>query len=231
MSSGPELKLDWCSYQAAKYAVERWHYSHRMPKSKLAKIGVWEDDRFIGVIIFGVGATSDLVKQYSLRSTEGCELVRVALDSHSNTVTRMFKVAISMLKRQSIGLRLIVSFADPEVGHVGGIYQGGNWIFTGRTSQSDEYIYRGRRWQGRSFRNKFKRMENHPLVKKVKGSAKLRYLYPLDKAMRRQIEPLRQPYPKRVTSIGSDVPAVQAGEPGASPRVTLSKAKKVKHGT
>lgn len=26
-SPKPELRLDWCSYQAAKYAVEYWHYS------------------------------------------------------------------------------------------------------------------------------------------------------------------------------------------------------------
>jgi len=43
-----ELKLDWCSYQAAKYAVENWHYSKCMPVGKLVKIGVWEDKKYIG---------------------------------------------------------------------------------------------------------------------------------------------------------------------------------------
>jgi hypothetical protein len=27
MNSGPELKLDWCSHQAAEYAVDHWHAS------------------------------------------------------------------------------------------------------------------------------------------------------------------------------------------------------------
>jgi hypothetical protein len=58
------LYLDWCSHEAAKFAVEHWHYSKVIPKSKLAKIGVWEDGTFIGAIIFGVGATADLVKAY-----------------------------------------------------------------------------------------------------------------------------------------------------------------------
>lgn len=62
--SKPTLKLDWCSHEAAKYAVEHWHYSKCMPKSKLAKVGVWEDDRFIGVVMFGVGATKDIVAPY-----------------------------------------------------------------------------------------------------------------------------------------------------------------------
>ena len=25
------LKLDWCDYKAAKYAVEHWHYSKSLP--------------------------------------------------------------------------------------------------------------------------------------------------------------------------------------------------------
>ena len=50
------LHLDWCSYEAAKYAVEHWHYSHSLPIGKLVKIGVWEDDQFIGAVVFGYGA-------------------------------------------------------------------------------------------------------------------------------------------------------------------------------
>jgi hypothetical protein len=41
-------------------------------------------------------------------------------------------------------------------------------------------------------------MENHPDVKKVKGSSKHRYLMPLDKEMSAKIAPLAKPYPKRV---------------------------------
>ena len=51
----PELRLDFCSYQAAQYACRRWHYSKKIPVGKLVKIGVWEDGKFIGAIIFGDG--------------------------------------------------------------------------------------------------------------------------------------------------------------------------------
>ena len=63
MNSRPELKIDWCTHEAAKYAVEHWHYSKRMPKSKLAKFGVWEGGKFVGCVIFGVGATPEIAKQ------------------------------------------------------------------------------------------------------------------------------------------------------------------------
>lgn len=222
----PVLKIDWATHKAAKYACENWHYSRCVPKSKLVKLGVWENDAFIGVVIFGVGATSTLVNRYALRPEQGCELVRVALSRHKTHVTRIVAIAIKFLKRSNPGLRLIVSFADPEQGHHGGIYQGGNWIFSGRTAASDEYFYKGKRWQGRSFRNSFKGMENHPSVKKVRGSSKHRYLMPLDDAMRKQIEPLRKPYPKRATSIASDAAGYQPVEGGATPTVALQSESK-----
>ena len=194
--SKADLKIDWASHEAAKYACEKWHYSRCIPKSKLAKFGVWENQSFIGTVIYGVGATADLVKRYGLRPEEGCELVRVALTAHLTPVTRILAITMRMLKKTYPGLRLIVSFADPEQGHHGGIYQGGGWVFSGLSSVSDEYIYRGKRWQGRAFRHKFKGMERHPDVQRVKGSAKIRYLMPLDDEMRAKISPLSKPYPK-----------------------------------
>ncbi len=210
--SKSDLKIDWATHEAAKYACEHWHYSGCIPKSKLVKIGVWECGKFIGVVVFGVGATSALVKKYGLRMDEGCELVRVALTAHKNAVSRIVSVAIRFLKRANPGLRLVVSFADPENGHHGGIYQAGNWLYCGKSAASDEYIYKGKRWQGRSFRHSFKGMENHPSVRKVKGSSKHRYLMPLDDEMRKQIEPLRKPYPKRVTSAESGTPGIPVGK-------------------
>ena len=64
MSSRPELKLNWCSHAAAKYAVEHWHYSKRLPNQKLVKIGVWEFGIFRGAVIFGDGANPGLFVPY-----------------------------------------------------------------------------------------------------------------------------------------------------------------------
>lgn len=211
MSNKPALKIDWATYEAAKFACEKWHYSKCIPKSKLAKIGVWENDKFIGVVIFGVGATSDLVKRYGLRMEQGCELVRVALTKHQSPVSRIVAISMRYLKTQFPNLRLVVSFADPSHGHHGGIYQAGNWIFNGTSQSSDEYIYKGKRWQGRSFRNSHKGMEKHPDVQIVKGSSKYRYLMPLDDDMRKQIMPLAKPYPKRVKKLDSENPSEQGG--------------------
>lgn len=128
-TSKPVLKIDWATHEAAKFAVENWHYSKTMPKSKLAKFGVWEQGKFIGAVIYGVGATSDLVKSYGLDATQGCELVRVALTKHKTPVSRIIAISLRILKKQYQNLRLVVSFADPAQSHHGGIYQAGGWVF------------------------------------------------------------------------------------------------------
>ena len=222
MSSRPELKVDWATYEAAKYAVENWHYSKRMPKSKLAKFGVWEDGRFIGVVIFGVGGTPGMFSGYGIESVEGCELVRIALTRHKTAVSRIVAICIRLLKKTFRKLRLIVSFADSEQGHIGGVYQAGNWLFAGSSTSSDEYVYKGKRWHGRAFRHRFKGLERSAEVTIIKGSKKLRYLMPLDDEMRRRIEPLGKPYPKRVRSVDSDTSGGQPEMGGANPTRALS---------
>lgn len=200
------LRLDWCSYKAAKWAVEHWHYSKTMPIGKLVKIGVWEHDSFIGCVLFGYGNNQYQGSQFALKQTEVCELLRVALTTHDATVTKIVSIAIKMLKAANIGLRLIVSYADPEQGHLGGIYQGGNWIYIG-TGGSTEAFYdnKGKRLHSRvvgkgGVKNIFGRYVatyDSDKIERRKLQPKYKYLYPLDKEMRKQIEPLRKPYPKR----------------------------------
>lgn len=114
------LKIDWATHEAAKYACEKWHYSKCMPAGKLVKLGAWENEKFIGVILFGLGATPHLSKQYGLKMTECCELTRVALTSHKTPVSRMIAIAMKLLKQKCPGLKLVVSFADSAFGHHGG---------------------------------------------------------------------------------------------------------------
>lgn len=219
-----DLKIAYCSYKAAKYAVMNWHYSKSMPSAGLIKYGAWEGERFIGAVIYGKGATPDLVKQYGLNKIQGCELVRVALSVHKSSVTKIISITMKLLKRDNPGLRLVVSFADTEQGHLGVIYQAGNWIYSGKTTSAREYIYKGKRYHGRSFRNIYGSEASKKFAYKIiKGSSKYRYLYPLDKKMRKQIELLRKPYPKKImrpccnVSIDSDL---ESGG-GANPTRTL----------
>lgn len=226
MSSGskPVLKVDWCTHEAARHAVEKWHYSRRMPMPPLVKIGAWEDGKYIGCVLFGRGATPQLCKPYGLEQTECCELVRVALRDHATPVTRIVAIALKFLRKNAPGVRLVVSFADPGEGHHGGIYQGGGWVFSGVSSQAKMYWHNGRWIHPREIvsgafggQRKLKSYDHLP-TKTVPG--KYRYLMPLDDAMRVKIAPLSKPYPKKITRAGSadsGTPGTQPGRDGATP--------------
>jgi hypothetical protein len=118
VSDKPVLRVDWCSHEAAKFAVEHWHYSRTMPVSKRAHLGVWEGGEFIGAVIFAWGANPNLAKAYGLAMTQCAELVRVALKLHKTPVSRILAVCVKMIRGQSEGLRLIVSYADTREGHL-----------------------------------------------------------------------------------------------------------------
>jgi len=167
-----------------------------MPKSKLVKIEVWENNKFIGCIIFGSGANNNMLKPYGLSMQQGCELVRVALSTHKSPVTKIISIAIRLLKQNFPKLRLIISYADQRQNHLGIIYQAGNWIYTGSLKSTDEYFIDGKWWHQRTVNSSFGSYKNVKYSGKRDGGYRFRYLFPLDNEMRLKIEPLRKPYPK-----------------------------------
>lgn len=193
----PVLKVAPCDHAAAKYAVENWHYSQVLPAGKLFKVGAWEGGKFIGCVIFSYGANNNIGSPYGLAQTEVCELVRVALRAHVWPVSRIMRFAMKMLKEHNPGTRLCISYADPEQGHHGGVYQATGWAYTGASKSQREVMHNGKVMHKRTANALFgtiKGMEKSHVMWKHK------YLYPLDEAMKRKIEPLRKPYPKRAGS-------------------------------
>jgi hypothetical protein len=223
-----KLHVGWATHDASKHAVENWHYSKTMPVPPIVKIGVWENDKFIGVVLFSRGASPDLLRPYGLKQTEGCELTRVALDKHESAVSKIVSISMKFLRKHCPNLRLIVSFADQSKGHHGGIYQAGNWIYAGQSAPSVEYWKDGKRWHPRQLSEKgytvqfgAKRVCPKPSdCKKIKVPGKHRYLMPLDHEMQEQVQKLSKPYPKRVKHL-NDAAVFQTVEGGATPTHTL----------
>jgi hypothetical protein len=219
MQTKTNLKIDWATHEAAKYACENWHYSKCLPASALVKIGAWEDSKFIGVVLFSRGATPNLCKPYDLTQMECCELTRIALRNHKTPVSKILSIAIKFFKKRNPKMRLIVSFADPSQKHHGGIYQATNWFYSGKSSDQKFGFLDGKEIHPRTISRMSKIQKNK--LAWINKPGKHRYLMPLDEEMRRQIEPLRKPYPKRAGSIVADVPEFHSGEGGAEPTPAL----------
>lgn len=213
-----ELRVDWCDIKAARYAVENWHYSKCLPAGHNVYLGVWENGRFVGSVVFGVGANQHLSKPFGLERSQACELVRIALSrQHQTEVSRILRFAIKKLTLQSPGLRCIVSYADQSQGHHGGVYQAHGWVFCGMGGATRQLLFDGkmhhqRRFTGDVFGTK---TPIPPGAVWVDVLPKYRYALGLDDEFRERLKAMAQPYPKRVASIG-DAPPNHGGESGSN---------------
>lgn len=202
-----EFKIDWCEAEAVRFACETWHYSKSVPSGRLVRFGVWEGGAFRGVVVFGSGASPWLARQYGLKRYEVAELVRVALDRHRTPVSRILSISVSLLRRWDPRLRLLVSFADPRVGHVGGIYQAAGWLYLGRSGETVMYFdpesgkFRHTRsvWAKKNLESlRRRRIALSPNeFAKVVCPGKHYYALPLDPALRPTFEEIAKAYPKK----------------------------------
>ena len=216
------------SIGAATHAVEQWHYSRTLPRSPSTAFGVWEDERYIGAVIFGRGASWNLGLAYGVTKYECCELVRVALNTHRAPVSHIVPEAVRRVAGASAGLRVVFSFADPAHGHHGGIYQAMNWLYLGETAPGVAWRQRS---TGRLLHNRIVstsgivtvfgrkvRAVRRDECERVELPGKHRYALALDKPMRRQLMRLALPYPQaRGRGVEGDTPGVLLGDAGSTP--------------
>lgn len=208
------IKVAFATKKATKYACEHWHYSHKIPAGNLFSVGVWDDDHFLGVVIFSHGANPRIGIPYNLTQYQCVELTRVALRNHKGVfVSEIMAKAIKYLKKHNPKLILIVSYSDPVQGHKGGIYQATNWIYVGYGQKSKTYIVNGRKLHNKTVsgfcvRHKelFEDFKGNQLeflqkyydknIKAVVTPGKHKYLFALNKKARRKLKSIALPYPK-----------------------------------
>lgn len=189
------------SYEDTKPFLLKKHYAHRMPSISFA-YGLFKEDtnKLVGVCTYGTPASRSLVigiagEEYS---SNVIELNRLYLDDEvsqtvSNTTSWFVSKTLKDMKQYN---KIIVSYADEGMNHVGYIYQATNFMYTGKTKpRTDRYTGRGK--HSRHYDKKAKQ------IYRVFRSAKYRYVY-LAGTTKRDIKnfkkalkyPVLTPYPK-----------------------------------
>ena len=119
-----------------------------------------------------------------------------------NSESKVIGTVLRSLKKNT-NLKFLLSYADPAQGHVGGIYQATNWLYTGASDAMPLYdIGDGKPRHSRSLAHSFgthslRHFAAHGVnVKLVTQSAKHRYIYFLDPDWRQRLKPQVLPYPK-----------------------------------
>jgi len=196
------MRLIKASSKAVKYAVENWHYSKTAPIHSYAlAFAVIENERFCGVICYGIGATPNIARPYGMSNGQVIELMRVALNGKQSSTSKAVAISLRLVRKYAPNVQLIVSYADGEQQHTGTIYQATNWIYTGEVP-TRSIIYKGKKTHPKTIYGKYGTQSVLKLkakgidVKSVQNKPKYKYIYPLDKRDREKYLHLAKPYPR-----------------------------------
>ena len=136
------------SKKIAKDMIIKNHYSHKWTSCRYA-LGIFyetdnqhaffdeKEEKLAGVAIYGypVGRlTAGSISDY-LKPDEVLELTRLFIfdDYGKNTESVVLSKTFNWLKQYAKDIKVLVSYSDPEQGHLGIIYQATNWIYQGNS--------------------------------------------------------------------------------------------------
>lgn len=166
------LKVEECPIAEVRQFIEAHHYSHATsgitPKYCFK---VWLDGRLVGAAIFGLPGMRETIAKYSEQGRfDLLELRRFCMvdDTPRNAESKCLAVMLRILRKR--GVQRVLSYADPNFGHVGTIYKALGFSFLGQSSPTRVVLYKDRvvkpssldrckRWSARGI-NRFKNYEN-----------------------------------------------------------------------
>lgn len=190
--------------KAAEQVIRQHHYSHSIPsgKSHYVQCGA-------AIVVWSIPANKNLAKFVLGRAGNVWELSRLwAPDGHEkNLLTQAISASVGVIKRLEKP-EALVSYADPNVGHHGGIYRAASWIYHGQSEEARYYRdANGNTVSRRAFHSGRKGMKKaeilalgyvehklpgkHRYVKPITTRAK-RFLLPNAKAEARRQKPTEQ---------------------------------------
>tara|TARA_B100001123_G_scaffold333774_1_gene376771 strand:+ start:117 stop:845 length:729 start_codon:yes stop_codon:yes gene_type:complete len=138
-----KLSVKQINKDVAKKVIIKHHYTHAASQCRYA-FGIYKEsehsffdshDELVGVATYGypVGRLAAQSISENLEPNEVLELTRLFIfDDHGKNIESYFiGQTMRLLKEIDNSIKCLMSYADPKVGHLGGIYQATNWLYQG----------------------------------------------------------------------------------------------------
>lgn len=126
--------------------LKKWHYSDYTNVQEKHTFGLFREGTFlpelVGVCIYTRPAGPSAAQKYYPQDPDKClELRRLCLidDTPKNAESFFVSRTLKWLKKNT-EWKFVVSYADPEQGHVGTIYKAANFKYEGTTSEGSVLI-------------------------------------------------------------------------------------------
>lgn len=187
--------------------IVQQHYLHSMPAAARLCFGVYQDGVLSGAVIFTAGARQGHKLLAAAKPQEVATLARLWLSDSlpKNAESRVIGVVLRHLRHHT-DWKLLLSYADPSVGHVGTIYQATGWLFMGESCPTsyvnlgDGQLIHPRTVYERYGSNAIGHLRRTGIpAQRQPVSSKYRYAYLLDSSWRWRLRGIVQPYPKALS--------------------------------
>lgn len=181
------------------------HYLRSMPAAARKCFGIFYDNALVGAMVFTSGPRQGHNLLAAIKPQEMATLARLWLadDLPKNSESRVIGYALRYL-RQYTNWKLLLSYADPDAGHVGTIYQATGWLYLGQQEPSSYLdLGDGKLLHPRTVYERYGsnavghlRRTGIPATRRAVG-AKHRYAYVLNPAWRWRLRDMARPYPTK----------------------------------
>jgi len=128
-----DLEIKEIAFQTTKKYIKENHYSHTISSSIRVSLGFYYKNNLITAVVYGC-PIGRRVTQWLQVSGDNClELVRLFSEDGLPKNTESYCIAQSFkyIKEKYPQYKYLISYADPNHGHVGYIYQATNWRYVG----------------------------------------------------------------------------------------------------
>jgi hypothetical protein len=136
-----KIKLEQISNSEAKEFMKKYHYTKTCAKATIS-LGFYYKNKLCTMIVYGQPSGKYLAKSIWEGGTEKecLELLRLfSFDWCSKNIeSYCISKSIKWLKQNHPEIKILVSYADTSVGHVGYIYQASNWLYIGNSGAERE---------------------------------------------------------------------------------------------
>ena len=114
------------------------HYMRRMPLIMYA-FGLYSENNLIGVISYGAPASPHLARGLcgEEHALDVLELNRLCLETNKKN---MASILVSRSMKLLPSPKIIVSYADTKIGHIGYVYQATNFLYTGLSAKRKDPV-------------------------------------------------------------------------------------------
>ena len=157
-----------------KNIIEKYHYTSSIfgVKSKYC-FGLYNNENnIVGGMLYGELGMPSVWKKYVDNKRDILELRRLATKDNLPTNTESYFIGqtIKWLINNTL-IKKIISYADPNYGHDGTIYQATNFEYLGQTKNSKVIHYKGEKYHDKYIRTKYNG-ELEPFAKELRQALK-----------------------------------------------------------